>query len=408
MQEVYFIYQKKACSGISEQCSQICNVINEIDGLRLTSYDVNEQFKIIDPPRGKANTIIVGLNPPETNQVFLNHNLLKHNATRIIVYCAWEFDSISPDWDFSNVDEIWTISEFSKAGIQRKCNKPIHVIVSPIVEFSITPFNFKLPRGFRFLVCFDYMSDVYRKNISETIEVFNVFLNNPVYNHVYLIVKSINDDKVPVLSSYVKSLANCERIIFITDEVSKKENNYLKTICDAYISLHRAEGWGRNIAEMLYAGKPVISTYYSGEKEFLTQQNAYIIGHKEVPVASLDSFQNHLIGTDDVENLYIAGLYKTRFPTGKWAQPDLQQALVHMENVVNFRLPHKQPFLHQNIGTISDRIRERFDDLVIQKVRNYPQIYLERYPDLIRAGLKSDTDALTHWKTYGIKEGRIW
>ena len=45
--------------------------------------------------------------------------------------------------------------------------------------------------------------------------------------------------------------------------------------CDAYVSLHRAEGFGRTLAEGMLLGKPVVGTDFSGNTDFLTQDTGY-------------------------------------------------------------------------------------------------------------------------------------
>ena len=41
--------------------------------------------------------------------------------------------------------------------------------------------------------------------------------------------------------------------------------------CDCYVSLHRSEGFGLTMAEAMACGKPVIATGYSGNLEFMTE-----------------------------------------------------------------------------------------------------------------------------------------
>ena len=45
--------------------------------------------------------------------------------------------------------------------------------------------------------------------------------------------------------------------------------------CDAYLSLHRAEGYGLQLADAMALGKPVIATGYSGNLTFMDADTAY-------------------------------------------------------------------------------------------------------------------------------------
>ena len=47
--------------------------------------------------------------------------------------------------------------------------------------------------------------------------------------------------------------------------------------CDAYISLHRSEGFGLGMAEAMNFGRIVIATDYSGSADFLTPETGFPI-----------------------------------------------------------------------------------------------------------------------------------
>ncbi len=49
--------------------------------------------------------------------------------------------------------------------------------------------------------------------------------------------------------------------------------------CDCYVSLHRSEGLGLTMGEAMYFGKPVIATAYSGNLDFMTEANSYLVPH---------------------------------------------------------------------------------------------------------------------------------
>jgi glycosyltransferase involved in cell wall biosynthesis len=50
--------------------------------------------------------------------------------------------------------------------------------------------------------------------------------------------------------------------------------------CDSYISLHRSEGFGLTMAEAMYFSKPVIATGYSGNLEFMNEENSFLVSQK--------------------------------------------------------------------------------------------------------------------------------
>ena len=49
---------------------------------------------------------------------------------------------------------------------------------------------------------------------------------------------------------------------------------------DCVVSLHRSEGFGLVLAEAMLLGKPVIATAYSGNLDFTTPGNSFLVSYK--------------------------------------------------------------------------------------------------------------------------------
>ena len=58
----------------------------------------------------------------------------------------------------------------------------------------------------------------------------------------------------------------------------------LIALCDCYVSLHRAEAFGLPIAQAMWLGKPVIATAYSGNLDYMTPENSYLVRSRLVPI----------------------------------------------------------------------------------------------------------------------------
>ena len=234
---------------------------------------------------------------------------------------AWETEEFPPgllgSLDF--VDEIWMPSEYSSNALRKVTTKPVitfgHPITRPPYSPDMSRKDLGLPDQFVFLFCFDFFSIAKRKNPIGLVEAFKRAFKpgeGPV-----LVIKTLNADGLPEDSARLHAAAEGrDDVIFFDRYVSAEEKNAIIGLCDCYVSLHRAEGFGLTLAEAMALGKPVIATGYSGNLDFMTEDNSYLV-----------KWQPTLVG-EDVWN-YPA--------TGRWAEPDLADAARLMRHVYEHR-----------------------------------------------------------------------
>ena len=79
-----------------------------------------------------------------------------------------------------------------------------------------------------------------------------------------------------------------ERVFLINEVFSREKILGLINVCDVYVSLHRAEGFGIGMAEAMKMGKAVISTNYSGNTDFTLSDNSCLVDYKLIPLKELD------------------------------------------------------------------------------------------------------------------------
>jgi glycosyltransferase involved in cell wall biosynthesis len=106
------------------------------------------------------------------------------------------------------------------------------------------------------------------------------------------------------------------RITVISRTLDRGELLDLYRACDCFMSLHRSEGFGRNIAEAMMLGKPVIVTGHSGNMDFTTPGTAALVDHHPCRV-----------GKDEYP--FREGL--------SWAEPDVDHAAWWMRRLVTDR-----------------------------------------------------------------------
>ena len=83
-----------------------------------------------------------------------------------------------------------------------------------------------------------------------------------------------------------KEQAKSAGAIVIDQRLPKEELNGLIAACNCYVSLHRSEGLGLTIAEAMMLGKPTIATAYSGNLDFMDEDNSLLVGYDLVEIES--------------------------------------------------------------------------------------------------------------------------
>ena len=203
----------------------------------------------------------------------------------------WELEE-APQWfepAFTHVDELWAPTRFIETMLRKHAPSRVQVkyvplpVVTPPVDASITRARFGLDDRYMFLFAFDFMSVMKRKNPLGLIEAFTKAFaegEGPM-----LVIKAINGDKRVVERNMLRDAVRKRSDIVLMDEYfTKVETSTLTSLADCYVSLHRSEGLGLTISEAITLGRPVIATGYSGNLDFLSDTNSFIIPGSRVKV----------------------------------------------------------------------------------------------------------------------------
>jgi glycosyltransferase involved in cell wall biosynthesis len=240
-------------------------------------------------------------------------------------YIAWEQRDLHPAWGdkLGRYDRLFALSRFAAdaiaAGTGRRCQPlPCVVSVDATASQRWPRESFGIPRGvFVVGLVFDATSSIERKNPLAVVQAVGRALGG---RNALLVIKVSSGGRMrfaPTLRVLVDE-ARRHRLEtrLITDFMPKARLDALIAGCDLYVSLHRSEGFGYTIAEAMMLGVPVVATAYSGNMDFMTDDNAYPVAYREVVVRRQEGpFQ---LGT-------------------VWAEPDLDDAIAQV------RRAHERP-----------------------------------------------------------------
>lgn len=258
------------------------------------------------------------LPPPELARLPLEGGArLLQSGTYNICATPWEL----PAWPrhlagvFDAFDEVWTYTGFVHQAIAPLTSKPVLKVPLAVEVDTAIGRNrpaLGLPEDrFLFLVMFDGNSWLSRKNPLAAVQAFaKAFQGN---RHVGLVIKAMGLDRASAGWQAVEAvIKGDERVTVIDRMLSRNELTCLSASCDAYVSLHRAEGFGRIIAETMLLGVPTITTNFSGNVDFCLPTTSYLVDGPLVPLRHED---------------YI-------FADGQhWCDPDVDQAAQQMRRL---------------------------------------------------------------------------
>ncbi len=271
-------------------------------------------------------TVLIHLPPHDAVEVILR--LPEEQArARLIGFFMWETETLPEAHRLGAllVDEIWTGSHYCEALFAAASPSiPIHMVghavqaVEPEAGFDARAHVGVGADDFVFLFHFDAHSWITRKNPTAVVRAFRRAFG-PGEMGVRLVVKlrrSEDWDHVQWRhwwAEFFEEAGQDARIVLVRENLSGARMSSLTRAADAYVSLHRSEGFGYGVAEAMLAGKPAIATDYSGNVDFTRPGEALLVQAARRPIR-------------EGEFLYAG-------PAQVWAEPDVDAAASAMRTI---------------------------------------------------------------------------
>jgi len=244
---------------------------------------------------------------------------------RRIGYWVWELERAPESWRNAAkyVHEIWAPSRFAADAIRAVVPNKVTVAPHPAAlspppvdpaQRAPTRARFGLgDEGFLALTSFSMSSGFARKNPLAAIRAFKDAFD--VRKDTRLIVRCRDAEIYPagleMLRAAVREAG--DNVVLLDQPTAGDALPALYAACDTYISLHRSEGFGLNLAEAMLSERPVIATAWSGNLDFMEEDSVALVPCQ-------------LIDVTDPQRIY-------RQRNARWAEPDHDAAVAHLRKL---------------------------------------------------------------------------
>lgn len=295
-------------------------IVRRIDASEWIGAPIDPKLAIRSDEPAPDDVLIVALNPDVAIHALAKMGREKLRNRKVIGYWVWELEVVPTFWKLAGrfAHEIWTPSNFSAEALKRLFEAPVHVVPHPVA--LLPPPTMTVERrvrgrealgiseaAFIAIQSFSFASSLTRKNAIGAISAFvAAFHDKP---DARLILRHLSGDRFP---GSLQRLREAARVagpqIILRPAGEGLEDLYdLYAACDVYISLHRTEGFGLNLAEIMMAGRPLIATKWSGNLDFMNSKCVALINADLVPL-------------DDPDRVYAQ-------KAARWAEPRMDEVI---------------------------------------------------------------------------------
>jgi hypothetical protein len=307
---------RQVAVALQSQGIPVC-VINFQPGSNISQADRTADTLIVTDPKYGINVFcMTGI---ETTRYVCEKGLSALEGRYNIGLWPWEL----PDWPescrhaYACVDEVWGISQYTAHAHRHAAPRPVIPMGLPVVLGPLgaqTRKDFGLPSdSYLFYFAFDINSNAARKNPEGLIKAFQMAFPKEGKDQVGLVLKISHPETGCKLWSKIRKIARRDKRIHLIEKTMRRpELLALFSACDCLVSLHRAEGFGRCIAEALLLDKQVITTGFSGNLDFCHEPRVALVRHSMRALTAKD---------------YMWGEGQS------WADPDLDHAAELMRSI---------------------------------------------------------------------------
>jgi hypothetical protein len=285
--------------------------------LALEALDVDVRYGYVygveEPPNDDGRIMEVRKKPKDldvTQVVYGQGDVFFKNSGRYKVgYSMLEVDGIPRNWveQANAMDEVWVPSHFNRetfaaSGVKRP------IVVMPLgvdIDYFNPHIRSRRPDDrYVFLSVFEWGE---RKAPEVLLKAYNQEFSNR--DDVLLLLKVTNTDPALNIERQVQAMRlepdRAPVVMVLNQSVPSYQMGALYCSSDCFVLPTRGEGWGMPTLEAMACGLPVISTSWSAQTEFFSEEVGYPIEMKRLipAVAKCPYYEGFSWADPDVDHL---------------------------------------------------------------------------------------------------------
>ncbi|HSP27187.1 MAG TPA: glycosyltransferase [Ilumatobacteraceae bacterium] len=304
-----------------ERCFRAAGV--DVRPIDVTTTNSPVRRRAQPPPDSLHPATVAVVTAAELPRVWNDLDAVRSATHQLVGVWFWELSTFPPAHQsaIDLVDEIWAPTTFIRdayEGLGRTVNlAPLPLLAPQQSTVGRQRWSRTLslePDDFVFLTSFDLFSIIHRKNPLGVVEAFMRAFGPDVERPVRLILKVLNGGGVPHDLELIRSAAAVDpRITIIDEHLDDDLHQGLVSAADCFVSLHRSEGLGLQLADAMWSGTAVLATRYGGNLDFMDDSCAALVDAR-------------LVRVGDGRGAYP--------DDALWGEPDLEQAASWMRRLV--------------------------------------------------------------------------
>jgi glycosyltransferase involved in cell wall biosynthesis len=215
------------------------------------------------------------------------------SKSKKILIPFWETERLPNAWipDVLHFDAIVSPSDFIKNSFNSFSHEIPNIKITAPIDIDRTRYysvrDFGLPDDRRLVTSsFAYSSFIERKNPEAFVSLFLLMQDLNLLNEITFVLTAADTPKNPADIAFEEKLIKLQSRKFKYLKAGRDRDQQLSLFgaSNLFISTHRSEGLGLQLAEAALLGTPIVTNIYSGPRDFVQEDYSGVYPHQLTPI----------------------------------------------------------------------------------------------------------------------------